>query len=276
MSNVAATPAEQMTDFAPNGAHIRVRGAGAEATPPIVFLHGNPDTGDVWDGVVQRMAGRFRCLVPDLPGYGRSRVPDAFDCSLEGWSTWVDEVVRAAHGSSPIDLVVHDFGGLFGIAWAVRHPERVRRLAILNTMFFPEYRWHFWARVWRTPLLGELSLALNSRRGLALEMRRGSKRLPETYARRAYDVMTPLMKKTMLRLYRAADPECFALWQPGLDTLLARVPALVLWGDLDQYLAPALAERFHPASVRHFPHNGHWLAVEDPDAVAGSLTDFFA
>ena len=279
MSNVAATPAEQLTDFghigAPNGAHVRVRGAGAEAAPPILFLHGNPDTGDVWDGVVQRMAGRFRCLIPDLPGYGRSRVPDGFDCSLEGWSAWVDEVVCAAHGSAPVDLVVHDFGGLFGIAWAVRHPDRVRRLAILNTMFFPEYRWHFWARVWRTPLLGELSLALNSRSGLALEMRRGSKRLPEAYARQAYDVMTPLMKKTMLRLYRAADPERFAPWQPGLDALLARVPALVLWGDLDPYLAPALAERFHPARVRHFPHNGHWLPVEDPDAVAGSLTDFF-
>ena len=77
--------------------------------------------------------------------------------------------------TAPIDLVVHDFGGLFGLAWAVRHPERVRRLAILNTMFFPDYRWHFWARVWRTPLLGELSLAVSTRTGLALEMRTPSR-----------------------------------------------------------------------------------------------------
>ena len=60
---------------------------------------------------------------------------------------------------------------------AVRYPEKVRRLAIMNTMFFPDYRWHFWARVWRTPLLGELSFAVNTRWGLTQEMRRGSKRL---------------------------------------------------------------------------------------------------
>jgi pimeloyl-ACP methyl ester carboxylesterase len=275
MSNVRAIQPEQLDSVTPNGAYVGRRGAGAGTGTPILFLHGNPDTSEVWEGVVQRMAGRFRCLTPDLPGYGRSGVPDGFDCSLDGWIAWVDDVVRSVHGAAPIDLVVHDFGGLFGIAWAVRHPKRVRRLAILNTMFFPDYRWHFWARVWRTPLLGELSLAVNTRAGLALEMRRGSKRLPVEYARRAYDVMTPLMKRTMLRLYRAADPERFAPWQPGLATLLATVPALVLWGDRDPYLDKALAERFHPAAIRHFPDNGHWLPVEDPEAVATHLSAFF-
>ena len=255
-----------------NGAYVLERGHG----PSILFLHGNPDTCEVWDGVVQRMAGRHRCLTPDLPGFGRSAVPADFDCSLDGWSAWVDDVVRARCGTEPIDLVVHDFGGLFGLAWAVRHPERVRRLAILNTMFFPDYRWHFWARVWRTPILGELSLAVSTRTGLALEMRRGSKRLPMAHARKAYDVMTPLMTRTMLRLYRAADPERFASWQPGLEALMARVPALVLWGDLDPYLDKSLAERFHAAEVHHFPHNGHWLPVEDPEAVATHLLAFFA
>ena len=272
MSNATAMDIEQRDTFVSGGIHVRERGNGRA---PVLFLHGNPDTCEVWDGVVQRMAGRHRCLTPDLPGYGRSEVPRDFDCSLDGWSAWVDGVVHALQVTAPIDLVVHDFGGLFGLAWAVRHPERVRRLAILNTMFFPDYRWHFWARVWRTPLLGELSLAVSTRTGLALEMRRGSKRLPMAYARKAYDVMTPLMKRTMLRLYRAADPERFAPWQPGLEALMARVPALVLWGDLDPYLDKSLAERFGAARVHHFPDNGHWLPVEDPEAVAAHLLAFF-
>jgi pimeloyl-ACP methyl ester carboxylesterase len=271
LSNATAMDSEQRDTFVGSGIHVRERGKGA----PVLFLHGNPDTCEVWDGVVQRMAGRYRCLTPDLPGFGQSEVPRDFDCSLDGWSAWVDGVVRGLEVTAPIDLVVHDFGGLFGLAWAVRHPERVRRLAILNTMFFPDYRWHFWARVWRTPLLGELSLALSTRTGLALEMRRGSKRLPMAYARKAYDVMTPVMKRTMLRLYRAADPQRFGPWQPGLEALMARVPALVLWGDLDPYLDKGLAERFHAARVRHFPHNGHWLAVEDPEVVAAHLVAFF-
>jgi pimeloyl-ACP methyl ester carboxylesterase len=282
LSNVTPVESEQTSEqrhtIVRNGAHVRERGERG-AGVPILFLHGNPDTCEMWDGVVQRMAAHHRCVTPDLPGFGRSAVPSDFDCSLDGWSAWVDEVVRDRHGpidTGPIDLVVHDFGGLFGLAWAVRHPERVRRLAILNTMFFPEYRWHFWARVWRTPLLGELSVAVSTRTGLALEMRRGSKRLPMAYANKAYDVMTPLMKRTMLRLYRAADPERFTPWQPGLAALMARVPALVLWGDLDPYLDKSLAERFHATRVHHFPHNGHWLPVEDPAAVATHLLAFFA
>lgn len=253
-------------------AHVRDVGAGA----PVLFLHGNPDTGELWDDVILLMADRHRCLAPDLPGFGRSEAPEDFDGSLVAQAAWVDELVASLGIEQPLDLVVHDFGGLFGLAWAVRHPERVRRMAILNTMFFPDYRWHFWARVWRTPILGELSFLLGSRRGLAREMRRGSKRLPVEYAHRAYDNMTPSMTRTVLRLYRAANPEVFAVWQDGLRSLVARVPCMVLWGDRDPYLDTWFAERFGAREVHHFPEAGHWLPVEEPDAVATHLLAFFA
>jgi pimeloyl-ACP methyl ester carboxylesterase len=221
------------------------------------------------------MAARHRCLAPDLPGFGRSEVPEDFDCSLEGLGAWVNDLTASLAVAQPFDLVVHDFGGVFGIAWAVVHPEKVRRMAIMNTMFFPDYRWHFWARVWRTPLLGETSLALSTRWGLALEMRRGSKRLPVSHASRAYDAMTPAMKRMVLRLYRATDPRSFAAWQDGLRALVARVPTIVLWGDLDPYIDKSFAERFGARQVHHFADAGHWLPVEEPDAVAAHLLAFF-
>ena len=56
---------------------------------------------------------------------------------------------------------------------------------------------------------------------------------------------------------------------------MARVPALVLWGDLDPYLDKGLAERFGAERVHHFPDHGHWLPVEDPEAVAAHLLAFF-
>jgi pimeloyl-ACP methyl ester carboxylesterase len=255
-----------------NGAavHAWVVGAG----PPTLFLHGNPDTHHVWDGVIARLKDAYRCMAPDLPGFGQSAAPPGFGGELPELARWVQGLVDALHIQEPANLVVHDFGGLFGIAWAIRHPERVRRLAILNTVFFPEYRWHFWARIWRIPLLGELTFALNTRRALALEMRRGSKALPVAYAHRAYDSMTPSMRKMVLRLYRTADPEKFAPWQEGLHNLMASVPACVLWGDLDPYIAPSFAERFGAAEVHHFPNAGHWLAVEQPEIVAGRLSAF--
>jgi pimeloyl-ACP methyl ester carboxylesterase len=243
---------------------------------PVLFLHGNPDTGDLWNRVIETLATRHRCLAPDLPGFGRSDVPSDFDCSLDGLAAWVDDLTRELDISQPLDLVVHDFGGLFGLAWAVLHPHKVRRIAIMNTMFFPEYRWHFWARVWRTRLLGELSLALTTRWGLALEMRRGSKRLPMSHVGKAYDAMTPTMKRMVLRLYRAADPQVFLPWQDGLRSLIARVPCLVLWGDRDPYIDKSFAERFGAREVHHFPNAGHWLPVEEADAVAARLLAFLA
>jgi pimeloyl-ACP methyl ester carboxylesterase len=83
-----------------------------------VFLHGNPDTCELWDGVIARMETRHRCLAPDLPAFGRSQEPEDFDCSLEGLAAWVDDVAGALRLSQPIDLVVHDLGGFFGLAWA--------------------------------------------------------------------------------------------------------------------------------------------------------------
>lgn len=255
------------------GARVRVAVEGDG--PAVLFLHGNPDTHELWDGVIERMKGRYRCIAPDLPGFGESETPRDFDCSLAGLARWVDGLVEALGLTEPLNLAVHDFGGIFGIAWAVSHPEKASRIGIMNTMFFPDYRWHFWARVWRTRWLGEMSFALNTRWGMALEMRRGSKALPAEYARRAYDAMTPEMRRMVLRLYRAADPERLEGWQEGLKRLMSDVPACVLWGDRDPYIGRAWAERFGAREVHHFPEAGHWLPVEKADAVADRLLAFF-
>jgi len=253
-------------------AHVEDRGTGQ----PVLLLHGNPDTSRLWDGVVERLAPGHRCLAPDLPGFGHSDVPPSFEATLHGFASWVDDLVTTLGIALPVDLVVHDFGGIFGIAWAVAQPQKVRRLAILNTIFFPEYRWHLWARVWRTPALGEVSFALANRWALAREMRRGSRRLPRSYASAAFDTMTPTMRRMVLRLYRAIDPDCFAPWQDGLRTLVARVPSIVLWGDRDPYIDAGFAERFGASRVVHFENAGHWLPVEEAGPVAQELRAFFS
>jgi pimeloyl-ACP methyl ester carboxylesterase len=251
-------------------AHLLDEGAG----PPVVLLHGNPDTSRLWIAVVKQLSSDHRCMAPDLPGFGQSEAVPAFEPTLEGCAAWVEDVVSSAGIADPLDLVMHDFGGIFGLAWAITHPGKVRRLAILNTVFFPDYRWHFWARVWRTPLIGELSLALATRWGMAHEMRRGSTGLSRAYARAAFDTMTPAMRSMVLRLYRAIDPECFAEWQDGLRALITRVPSIVLWGDRDPYIETGFAERFGASRVVHFEDAGHWLPVEKAEAVGRELRAF--
>ena len=243
---------------------------------PVLFLHGNPDSADMWSGVIDRVGDQFHCIAPDLPGFGRSGVPSNFEVSLEGLGRFVADFVSATGISTPLDLVVHDFGGPFGLAWAIRNPARVRRIVIINTIFFSDYRWHIWARVWRTPLLGELSMAMMNRSMFVREMQRDSPGLGDAHLRETYDRITPAAKRMALRLYRATDPANYAGWEQELMALTARVPTCVLWGDRDPYVASRFADRFGAREVHHYPRNGHWLAVEAPDEVASRLRAFLA
>ncbi|MSO74067.1 MAG: alpha/beta fold hydrolase [Alphaproteobacteria bacterium] len=220
--------------------HVLEKGVGA----PVLFLHGNPDTADMWSGVIDRLSDRFRCIALDLPGFGRSGAPSNFETSLGGLGRFVGDFVSAYGLEGPLDLVMHDFGGPFGLPWAIRNPERIRRKALTNTIFFSDYRWHPWARVWRTPVLGEISVALMIWPLFVHEMRRGSPNLSEAHLRATFRYITPQMKRMVLQLYRALDPANYASWEQELLSLTARVPTCVLWGDRDPYVAPRFADRY--------------------------------
>jgi pimeloyl-ACP methyl ester carboxylesterase len=252
--------------------HLVDRGEG----PAVLFLHGNPDSSDLWRDVIAALEGRYRCLAPDLPGFGRSEVPAAFDCSLDHMARFVASLLDAAGVEGPVHLVVHDFGGPYGLAWAVRHPDRVRSVAAIDTTFFADFRWHAWARVWRTPVLGELSMMTMNRWTFERELRRGSRKLSAVHIRRTYALVTPRTKRMVLELYRATNPENFAGWEERMLEITARVPSLVLWGDHDPYIHRRFADRFGAGEVVHFPDCGHWVPAEAPAEVAARLGELFA
>ena len=244
---------------------------------PVLLVHGNPDSGMMWGGIARRLAPRCRCIAPDLPGFGDSDVPAGFEPSLDGMARFVQQLVSAVDIEPPIDLIAHDFGGPFAFAWAVQHAAAVRRIVAINTVFFSDYRWHFWARVWRTPILGELSMAAMNRRMFAQELRRGSdNRMPQEHIDRTWSLMTPRLKREVLRLYRASDPANFSAWEEKFLALTAAKPTLVIWGDRDPYIASRYAERFGASEVVHLAEVGHWAPVEAPAACADAIGRFFA
>ena len=244
--------------------------------PPILFLHGNPDSSDVWREQIAQLSPQYRCLAPDLPGFARSTAPAGFDYSLDSLAMYVNDLLNALKIDEPVHLVVHDLGGPTGLAWAVKHPDKVRSLVVINTVFFSDYRWHFWARVWRTPLLGELSMRLMNRFSFRQELKRGSRKLSREHMDQAYDLFTPAMQKSVLRFYRALTPSRLKHWEDRLQPLVTRIPVLVLWGDQDPYLPKQFASRFGAKKVVHFPDCGHWLSVEAAADVSGQLEAFFA
>jgi haloalkane dehalogenase len=255
------------------GCDIRLRQAGQG--PPAVLLHGNPDSSLLWQATMDAMAPRFHCIAPDLPGYGLSTAPADFDYSLDGQADFVDALMRTLGIHEPVNLVGHDFGGIFCMAWMSRHPRKVRRLALSNTAFFADYAWHFWARLWRRPGFGELSMALMNRPAFGLVYRRGSPAVPSRYVRAAYELVTPDVKRNILRLYRAVRPASFEGWEARYFQAAQTVPVQVLWGDGDPYIPDRFAERFHARRVVHVPRAGHWLPAVAPQAVARHLIEYF-
>lgn len=242
---------------------------------PALFVHGNPDSSDLWGGVIERLRGSYRCLAPDLPGFGRSGFSADLDCSLDGFASLVGEIVDAAGVEEPLHLVVHDFGGPIGLAWAVRNPGSVCSLTMFNTVFSSAYRWHFWARIWRTPLVGELSLLTMNWPLFRWSIRKGSRHLSDEQIRETWGHVCWNLKRMILKLYRATDPENFRGWEEELRELTAAVPTMVLWGDHDPYISKKFAAAFSAAEVRHFPDHGHWLPAEAPDRVAEALKAHF-
>lgn len=241
---------------------------------PVLMLHGNPDSRDLWDGVVGELgAAPLRLLRPDMPGFGASpAAPAGFDYTADSTVPLWDAALDALGVEAPLVAVLHDFGGPWFLPWVARNPERVRGLVLCNTLLWPGYRWHFWARVWQTPVLGELAGAASNAALFRWEMRRGSEGLPAAYCDAVSAAATPAMRAAVLRTYRShADPaQVWAAEWPRLLEVLPDIPSRVVWGMRDPYLPTHMAERFG-VPVHALDHAGHWSPVEAPDAVVRAL-----
>ena len=243
---------------------------------PILFLHGIPDSGRVWDGVATRLATHYRCLAPDLPGFGASAPWQALT-RLADLRDAMAAIVATLPLPERFTLAVHDVGGVYGLAWAVEQPERLHRLVILNTSVFPDRRWHWGARLLRIPLVGETAMRLLSRRGFRMEMRRASNRnLTDTVMDGTFDGFGPVARNTALTLYRRQTAGFFRDLPDDVRALTAKVPTLVIWGQSDPYLPAAFAHRFGARDVRLQPALGHWPHQEAPDQVADEIRSFLA
>ena len=243
---------------------------------PTLLLHGIFDSADVWRGVTDRMQAKYRCLAPDLPGFGYSGESADFDCGLPHLAQFIDNLINALGIAEPINLVGYDIGATYGLAWAVTHPTKVRRLAILNANFFSDYKWHPFARLWRIPVVGEIVMAGLTEKNFARALVNSAPQIPLEQAREAARLVTPAAKRMALRHYRALDSAVFRGWEDRLRDLTSHTPTLVCWGDQDPVISPSFAERFGAQEVHHFTANSHWLPLEAPGALAERLDAFFS
>ena len=255
------------------GLGIRSRVLEAGAGPLVVLLHGHPDNAEGWAPLMRRLAARFRCIAPDLPGYGKSpEPPPSFAYSRAGGTSFVDAVLEAAGVREKFILVVHDTGGIIGVPWAARNMARLNGLMITNTVAYEGFPWFPVVRMWGNPS----SLArLRSHLGFfALRLRGGglfkkvfwgeSPQLDEAdvdRVTRSFALNRDATRSTLRQFTEVVKPDFFDGYDEMMRTITARIPTRVLWGDKDPYLPVKYAKRFASAHVTVLPEAGHWVAL---------------
>jgi pimeloyl-ACP methyl ester carboxylesterase len=225
--------------------------------PPTLWLHGVPDSSDLWTPFLERAGG----LAPDLPGFGRSAKRGDLEYSIAGYAAWLERFCELA-GLERVRLAMHDWG-IVGLALAQRAPERIERIVAIDAVpLLPGYRWHALARVWRTPVVGEIAMGL----AVGPVMRR---LLPAARAAPVLAHFDPGTQRAILRLYRSSPPDVLAAAGRDLATLGA--PALVLHGARDRYIPPRFADGLAAAlgdgRCEHIEGAGHWPWLDRPELV---------
>ena len=279
----------------------------SEDHAPPLYLHGVPTNSDDW-GVpprapqqphVSRTRSALRRLRPgrshervdahapppqpasflarsggfavDLPGFGRSGKPGYLTFTIAEYEGFIESYLELI-GVERVQLVMHDWGAV-GLAFAQRYPERIERIVLIDTVpFLPDFRWHSVARAWRAPGVGELAMGITTK----LTVKRASRLnistpgyLPGSLAESMLEHFDHGTQRAILRLYRGASPE--ALEDAGRRLAALSMPALVVWGARDPYIASSFAREYADllpdAELAVFENAGHWPWLDEPRVI---------
>ena len=271
-----------------NGHRLHLLDEGSGDT--ILMLHGNPTWSFYYRDLVLGLRGTHRVIVPDHIGCGLSDKPDEknYDYTLRRRIDDLAELIEQAEIKGRITLLMHDWGGMIGMAYAARHPERIGRLILLNTAAFhlpkgkklPRTLW-----LCRNTPLGDFfirdtglftsvlarwavcrPMAQNVREGYLLPYRAPQDRtgllrfvqdIPLQPGDASYDLVSEVQAK--LPAFR-------------------QTPALILWGDkdfvFDHHFLREWQKILPAAEVHHFAEAGHYVLEDAGAQILPLVRDF--
>jgi haloalkane dehalogenase len=257
---------------------------------PVVMVHGNPTWSFYYRNLVLALCDRYRVLVPDHIGCGFSDKPDdaryryTLDQRVADLGAFLDHVEPDA----PITLVAHDWGGMIAMAWAVRHPERVARIVLMNTAAFhlpDDMRMPATLAFVRNTRLASFCVRhfnLFSRGATWMApAKRLSKPVRDAYCA-PYD--TPDHRIATLRFVQdiplaPGDPayETVSEVAAGLKQF-CDTPILLLWGEKDFVFKTKVLSIFEEiwphAEVHRFPAAGHYVLEDASAEIQPLVRDF--
>ncbi|HMQ16475.1 MAG TPA: alpha/beta fold hydrolase [Phycisphaerae bacterium] len=260
------------------------------AGPPVLMVHGNPSWSLLFRGLIAGLRGEHRVIAPDHVGCGLSDKPDEarYSYTLRRRGADLGALIDRLD-LSDLTLVVHDWGGMIGLAAALERQARIARLVILNTAAFlmpagKRLPWTLWFTKHVPGLPALLVQGLNAfARGAA---RWGVVRPMPADVRAAYlgpydtwhNRLATLRFVQDIPISPADESYMQAAWVDEHLAELADRPTLICWGERDfvfdlDYLAE-WQRRFPAAEVRRFPSAGHYLPEDEPDGLLEAVRGF--
>jgi haloalkane dehalogenase len=258
---------------------------------PVVMLHGNPTWSFYYRSLINGLSSDYRTIVPDHIGCGLSDKPDEKQYAYQYQNRVEDLEALLDHLqiNSRVTLILHDWGGMIGLAYALRNQTAVKRIVITNTTgFFTPGGKGLPLRLWLIRHI--LPFAVIGVRGFNLFAKAAvymapCRRLPRDVARgltapyNSWDNRIATLKFVQDIPVKPTDPS-YPLGQYVDRNLqqLADIPKLVCWGKHDFVFTPAFykewQQRFPDAEYHFFPDAGHYLLEDIPEKILPIVRKF--
>ncbi len=254
------------------------------AGDPVVMVHGNPTWSFFYRGLIDALRDSHRVVVPDHIGCGLSDKPDdsRYQYTLASRVDDLEFLLENLGLDRDLTLVLHDWGGMIGMAYAARHPERIARLVVSNTAAFHKPS--------TKSMPPALAICRDSAIGAYLVRRLNAFCLGTAWIGCKHHPMTRDVRDAYIAPYdswdhriailrfvqdiplKPGDPsyDLVCRTEEGLD-LLTHVPMVLLWGMkdfvFDHHFLDEWIRRFPDAGVVRFPMAGHYVFEDEADEI---------
>ena len=273
-----------------DGVSVFYRAAGETTSPVILLLHGFPSSSFMFRELIPRLAGDFRVIAPDLPGFGFTDVPSErkYSYTFDGLAATIDAFTKALK----IDryaIYVFDYGAPTGFRLAMAHPDRVTAIVSQNGNAYEEGLGDAWGPIrkyWAEPTAENRNVlranVLNFE-GTRWQYTHGvsdaASIAPESYTLDAALLERPGNKEIQLDLFLdyASNVRLYPNFQEYFRK--SKPPLLAIWGKNDPFFIPAGAEAFRkdlPNAEIRFLDTGHFAIESHVVEIAAAMKDFLA
>ncbi|RWH68158.1 alpha/beta hydrolase [Mesorhizobium sp.] len=269
-----------------DGFTVFYREAGTPGAPKLLLLHGFPSSGHMFRDLIPLLAERFHIVAPDLPGFGRSDMPQAsdFTYTFDRIAEVIDRFTEIV-GFDRYAIYVFDYGAPTGFRLALKHPERIAAIISQNGNAYEEGLSDGWNPIqtyWRdpTPANREALRGFLKPEAVAWQYTHGAPAemvAPDGHSLDSFYLARPGNEDVQLDLF--SDYKSNVALYPAFQAYFRahRPPLLAVWGKNDPFFLPPGAEAFKrdiPNAVVRFLDTGHFALETHAEDVAAAIRDF--